>query len=95
MRFQATVFLWLFLTQLAGEQNVSKNIMNSAKMSFWLLVCSVAVWAQPPQQQGDGVWVRNAYYGEAQTFDKCLGHQPGNGQYHHHAHPARPSAETG
>lgn len=37
--------------------------------------------------QGDGIWIRNAYYGEAQTFDKCLGHQPGNGQYHHHAHP--------
>lgn len=66
---------------------MSKNLMNSAILIFWLLVCSVAVWAQPPQQQGDGVWVRNAYYGEAQTFDKCLGHQPGNGQYHHHAHP--------
>jgi uncharacterized protein (TIGR03437 family) len=43
--------------------------------------------AQAQMQQGDGIWVRNAYYGEAQTFDKCLGHQPGNGQYHHHAHP--------
>ncbi len=38
-------------------------------------------------QQGDGIWIRNAFYGEAQTFDKCLGHQPGNGQYHHHAQP--------
>ncbi len=36
---------------------------------------------------GDGVWVRNAYFGEGQTFDKCLGHQPGQGLYHHHAHP--------
>jgi uncharacterized protein (TIGR03437 family) len=38
-------------------------------------------------QQGDGVWLRNAYFGEAQTFDACVGHQPGNGQYHHHAAP--------
>jgi uncharacterized protein (TIGR03437 family) len=66
---------------------MNRNIISSALMSL-LLLCSVAVLAQPPQQQqGDGVWVRNAYYGEAQTFDKCLGHQPGNGQYHHHAHP--------
>ena len=50
------------------------------------LLCTAA-WAQPPGGQGDGIWVRNAYYGEAQTFDKCLGHQPGNGQYHHHAQP--------
>jgi uncharacterized protein (TIGR03437 family) len=66
---------------------MNRNIINSALLSLLLLICSTAVWAQPPQQQGDGVWVRNAYYGEAQTFDKCLGHQPGNGQYHHHAHP--------
>lgn len=66
---------------------MNKTIINSATISFLLLLCSSAGWAQPPQQQGDGIWVRNAYYGEAQTFDKCLGHQPGNGQYHHHAHP--------
>ena len=41
----------------------------------------------PGGGQGDGIWLRNAYYGEAQTFDSCLGHQPGNGQYHHHANP--------
>ena len=50
-----------------------------------LLACCRAAQAQG--LQGDGIWIRNAYYGEAQTFDKCLGHQPGNGQYHHHAHP--------
>ncbi len=38
-------------------------------------------------QQGDGIWLRNAFFGEAQTFDACGGHQPGNGQYHHHAVP--------
>lgn len=40
-----------------------------------------------PGQQGDGIWVRNAYFGEIQTFDKCFGHQPGNGIYHHHVQP--------
>ncbi len=66
---------------------MSKVKLHNASTIFVLLICSAAVWAQPPQQQGDGIWVRNAYYGEAQTFDKCLGHQPGNGQYHHHAQP--------
>src|SRR5689334_16602102 len=36
---------------------------------------------------GDGIWRRNAYYGEILTFDSCVGHQPGNGQYHYHASP--------
>ena len=44
--------------------------------------------AQPPGgASGDGIWLRNAYFGEASTFDGCLGHQPGSGQYHHHADP--------
>ncbi len=38
-------------------------------------------------QSGDGVWLRNAYYGEQETFDSCFGHQPGNGEYHHHVQP--------
>ena len=40
-----------------------------------------------PGATGDGIWLRNAFFGEAQTFDACGGHQPGNGQYHHHAAP--------
>ena len=44
---------------------------------------------------GDGIWLRNAYYGEAQTFDSCTGHQPGNGQYHHHANPVCLRAQLG
>ena len=38
-------------------------------------------------QAGDGIWRRNAYYGEIQTLDTCFGHQPGNGDYHYHANP--------
>jgi len=53
-----------------------------------LLATAMTLVAQPPpMQQGDGVWARDAYFGEAQTFDSCTGHQPGNGQYHHHASP--------
>lgn len=47
---------------------------------------TATAWAQP-MTQGDGVWLRNAYFGEAQTFDACGGHQPQSGQYHHHAAP--------
>jgi hypothetical protein len=36
---------------------------------------------------GDGIWRRNAYYGELLTFDNCIGHQPGGGNYHYHANP--------
>ncbi len=43
--------------------------------------------AQGPGGSGDGIWLRNAGYGEAQTFDSCLGHQPQSGQYHYHVAP--------
>ena len=68
----------------------------------WLIVAFlygvVAVVGQPPpgpMQQGDGVWIRNAYYGEIQTFDRCYGHQPGNGLYHHHVQPICLRAQLG
>ncbi len=41
----------------------------------------------PPGGSGNGIWLRNAYFGEKETFDACLGHQPGSGQYHHHVQP--------
>ena len=44
--------------------------------------------AQPPMMAtGDGVWLRDAYFGERDTFDGCLAHQPGQGQYHNHIQP--------
>jgi hypothetical protein len=36
---------------------------------------------------GDGIWRRNAAYGESQTFDTCLGHQTNTGDYHYHVNP--------
>jgi uncharacterized protein (TIGR03437 family) len=61
--------------------------MRITSMIILLLCCYVTAWGQGGPQ-GDGIWLRNAAYGESQTFDKCFGHQPGNGQYHHHIHPA-------
>src|SRR5438874_1661304 len=77
----------------------STNRISRFRIPILLILCSTA-WAAiavaqgpppgggvPPGGQGDGIWLRNAYFGEAQTFDSCIGHQPGNGQYHHHANP--------
>jgi uncharacterized protein (TIGR03437 family) len=63
--------------------------MRIQKYAFFALFCGISsgIWAQP-MQQGDGIWLRDAYWGEAQTFDACNGHQPGNGEYHHHAAPS-------
>ena len=59
-----------------------------AAIALW----GATVWAQPGPGgpgggTGDGIWTRNAAYGEAETFDLCNGHQPGSGMYHHHINP--------
>jgi len=56
---------------------------------FWFLLLIAPAFAQPPGggAQGDGIWLRNAYFGEAESFDGCTAHQPQNGQYHYHANP--------
>jgi uncharacterized protein (TIGR03437 family) len=57
---------------------------------------AVAAWGQgPPGGAGDGIWLRDAFYGERETFDACFGHQPGAGQYHHHIQPVCLRAQLG
>ena len=51
-----------------------------------ILFAGLAI-AQPPFGGRGGLWRRNAYFGEAQTFDACLGHQPPTAEYHYHANP--------
>ena len=34
-----------------------------------------------------GIWQRNAYYFEGDSFDSCSGHPGPNGEYHHHLNP--------
>jgi uncharacterized protein (TIGR03437 family) len=48
-----------------------------------------------PGGAGDGIWRRNAAYGESQTFDSCLGHQTNTGTYHYHVNPVCLRAELG
>ncbi len=59
-----------------------------------MVLFGTAIWAQPRGgpggrggASGDGIWTRNAAFGEAETFDLCNGHQPGNGMYHNHINP--------
>jgi hypothetical protein len=52
---------------------------------------SVATYTSPTviteSMSGQGIWSRDAYVNESQTFDPALAHQPGSGQYHYHANP--------
>ena len=71
------------------------------KAILFLLLPVLAMHAQGPPPggpggaSGDGIWRRNAAFGEAQTFDYCLGHQPGNGTYHYHVNPVCLRAQLG
>ena len=45
---------------------------------------------QTTQMGGDGIWNRDAWYGEGATLDTVLGaHPQQDGQYHSHARPTR------
>jgi uncharacterized protein (TIGR03437 family) len=66
------------------------------RTSLIFLAAASMIWAQPPGGggppggaggSGDGIWRRNAAFGEIQTFDSCEGHQPGSGTYHYHVNP--------
>ncbi len=59
----------------------------AATTALWIGIALAQGPPPPGGQSGDGVWLRDAYFGEAQTFDACVGHQPPSGQYHHHASP--------
>jgi uncharacterized protein (TIGR03437 family) len=48
-----------------------------------------------PGQGGDGIWQRDANFGEALTFDRCLAHQPQDGTYHNHVEPVCLRAQLG
>ncbi len=64
-----------------------KRMILKTSLIIAISIAACACAFAQPGGQGDGIWLRNAAYGESQTFDKCLGHQPGQGQYHHHVHP--------
>lgn len=68
--------------------------MRQRKAALFAAAASIA-FCQGPMQQGDGIWLRDARWGEAETFDACLGHQPNNGQYHHHVQPVCLRAQLG
>lgn len=62
------------------------------------ILLATVLLAQPPGGgglSGDGIWRRNAAFGESQTFDSCQGHQPGNGDYHYHVNPICLRAQLG
>ena len=63
------------------------------RITVLAIVFAALVLAQPPgggpggAASGDGIWRRNAAYGEILTFDTCEGHQPNDGDYHYHVNP--------
>ena len=58
-----------------------KNLLTT------LLFATLAQAQPPAMQNGDGIWLRDALFGERDTFDSCLAHQPGQGMYHNHVQP--------
>jgi len=64
---------------------------NAVMLTIFKVGLAVCAFPLPLLAQigpaGDGIWRRNAFYGETQTLDYCEGHQPPSGEYHHHVNP--------
>ena len=104
------LYTFPFIANAGFTRTCSNNLMRCSRPTCFLplsvllpLLVGTTLLAQPPGGgppggpggQGDGIWRRNAAFGEAQTFDACMGHQPGNGQYHYHIQPTCLRAQLG
>src|SRR4051812_45721569 len=74
--------------------------MKTTRYLILSFAAAAALVAQGPPPggggaSGDGIWRRNAAFGEVQTFDSCQGHQPGSGTYHYHVNPTCLRAQLG
>ena len=67
------------------------SLTKPMKNFLLILALGLPVFAQPPGGgggvRGDGIWRRDAVFGEIYSLDTCLGHQPPTGEYHYHANP--------
>lgn len=69
--------------------------MKIAIQLAFVCLAAVSLSAQPGPPpdgggggtQGDGIWRRDAVWGEGVGLDQCFGHQPPSGEYHYHANP--------
>ena len=69
-------------------QKTIKNNRTVGMVGLLALCVAMPCAAQPGgMQSGDGVWLRDAYFGEVESFDSCLAHQPGQGMHHNHVQP--------
>ena len=67
---------------------ITKNTRTTLTGGLLALCVAIPCAAQPPGMlTGDGVWLRDAYFGEIETFDSYLAHQPGQGMHHNHVQP--------
>jgi len=71
-----------------SSRELTMNKLTTMKILGMLAVCVGTTHAQPAgMQTGDGIWLRDALFGEVETFDSCFAHQPGQGTYHNHIQP--------
>ncbi len=95
-----TIGPWQANPNVPSDQNhVFKITLNPAKNTGTLVntpLGHIGVWSNgvsiyDPEDgmsyNNAGVWNQNALYYEGISFDDCLGHPAGNGEYHHHVNP--------
>jgi uncharacterized protein (TIGR03437 family) len=73
-----------------SNNNSTVPITYPMKHLLYYLILSLPLLAQPGGGggvRGDGIWRRDAVFGEILSLDNCFGHQPPSGEYHYHANP--------
>lgn len=76
-----------FKFPLNPTQATTKTLVPLGHVGLWLNGVSVYNADDGQSYNSLGVWRRNAYVFEGISFDSCVGHADGSGEYHHHVNP--------
>jgi len=79
---------FVFKISLSPQENTGNKTKTSlGHIGVWTNGVSIFNAEDGMSYNNQSVWFRDALYFEGGSFDNCLGHPAGNGEYHHHVNP--------
>ena len=79
---------FVFKISLNPQENTGNKTKTAlGHIGVWKNGVSIFNAEDGMSYNNQNIWMREALYFEGSSFDDCLGHPAGNGEYHHHVNP--------